>query len=199
MARLFILLVTVICFEFSNAQLKPFPGAPKPLTEKQEELEEKNRSCVHRDKFSQQQRLKLYPFNKAAQVQIVSFDKPDTLIEGKLPMKNKKVDYSQLKEIKTLEKAEIDSLTDILYNNGYRGEFHMEMESLCYNPRNAILFADSTGKAFAFIELCFECQGYKTSSSAVKTGDFCDQKYKLIQTFFSKHGIEFGTKENADE
>jgi hypothetical protein len=198
MTRLLLFLFVLTGYGTLHAQLRVFPGPPKPLTAKQEAIEGKNRDCIHRDKLPLQQRLKQYPFNKAVKVQIVSFDKPDSIIEGTLPIKDKKVDYTQLKEIKTLDSKAIDTLTDVLYNYGYRGVVHVELESLCYNPRNAILFVDSIGNTFAFIELCFECQGSRTSSKNVKTGDFCSQKYDLLKAFFARKAMAFGIKDEDD-
>ena len=55
----------------------------------------------------------------------------------------------------------------------------------------------SDGKAFEFIELCFECSGLRLSSEKIKTGEFCDQKYEMIKDFFLRHGVEFGTIEEV--
>ena len=107
-------------------------------------------------------------------------------------MKNNSVDYSQLDEVKTLNKTEVQNLTNIIYNTGYKGHIFTISESGCYNPRNAILFVDAIGKTFAFIEICFQCQGRRTSSAKVKVGEFCNQKYDLLKDFFKNAGIEIG-------
>jgi hypothetical protein len=54
---------------------------------------------------------------------------------------------------------------------------------------------DVSGKTFAYIELCFECMGHRVSSTRVNTGDFCEQKYELLENFFKDSGILFGTIE----
>jgi hypothetical protein len=149
------------------------------------------------NKYSVEQRDSLYPFNVAKNIKLVSFDeKPDgkgfLYSNGRLPMKHGRLIYSDLLEIKTLDKSQIDSLTDILYNNIYRGILFTTSEAGCYNPRNAIVFTNENGVMIAFIEICFECQGYRTSSKKVVTGDFCNQKYDLLKAFFQSAGIEFG-------
>lgn len=193
MTRFLLLLFALICITLSYGQSKPLAGPPRQLTEEEMELGERNRDCIFSNKLSSRQRSALYPFNKAFKVQIASFDKPDSLIESRLPLEDKKVDYSRLKEVKTLDKNQTDSVSNILYNYVYRGVFHTEVKSHCYSPRNAIIFLDSRNSCFAFIEICFECQESRTSSEAVETGDFCTQKYDLLEEFFLKNGIEFGS------
>jgi len=169
------------------------PSAP---TRKSEMIDRKNKECVHRLRFNLTQRLQFYPFNRAMQIKAVSFDnKPDsngvTVPNGRLPTNNDTIDYSQLDEIKILTRRQIESLTDILYNTGFKKQPMTESES-CYNPRNAVLFIDSAGKTFAFIELCFQCGGHRESSAEVKTGDFCSDKYDLLKNYFAGLGIKIG-------
>jgi hypothetical protein len=113
-------------------------------------------------------------------------------------MKNGRVDLTRLKETKTLSNNQVDTLTDLLYNQSYTGPFYTNQKSGCYNPRNAVLFLDSSHQAFAFIELCFECQGHRLSSTKVKAGDFCNQKYDLLREFFATNGISFGVKRGSN-
>ena len=83
------------------------------------------------------------------------------LMSSLIPLKNGRVDQAKLKERITLSNLQIDSLTSILFNVTYRGPFFTEVDVKCYNPRNAILFIDETGKELAFIELCFECMKHR--------------------------------------
>ena len=163
----------------------PPPGYSKAVLA----IERKNHECVRINVKSFSQRLKQYPYNKTSQIQLVSF-------EGcKIPFLNDSVCYSKLKEIKTLTFLQVDSLTDILYNVGYGGTILLEKEMACYNPRNGILFIDSSGKTFDYIELCFECQNFKVSSEKIKFGDICDQKFSMLKNLFKKGGIQYGTQE----
>jgi hypothetical protein len=190
--------LTAFITSSTKGQSHRIPVPIKPPTEMQLQQEDKNHSCLHRNRYSEEQRLQFYPFNRSAGVKLVSFDnKPDangTVVIGsnKLPMKNGAVDYFKLDEVKDLSKLQVDTLTDILYNTGYMGSIFILTSSGCYNPRNAILFVDKTGKTFAFLELCFECSGYRRSSEKVKTGDFCNEKYELLKNLFHKAGIEIG-------
>jgi hypothetical protein len=198
MTRHILLSTLLFCSLITFGQKQKEPSPPKAMTKHMQAIEDKNHECVHTTKYSLQQRLTFYPFNHAAQIILVSFDnKPDSngLIEigsNKLPMIANTIDYSKLDEIKTITNQQIDTLTGILYNNGYRGRIMIISES-CYNPRNAILFIDSIGRTFAFIELCFECGGHRESSDKVQTGEFCNEKYDLLKNFFKSSGIEIGT------
>jgi hypothetical protein len=157
--------------------------------------EERNHNCKESNKFTSVDRLKNYPFDQAVTVRLVSFDnKPDSTIEEHiLPQKNGRVDTSVLSEQTTLSKRQIDSLTHILYNIGYSGKILTSEVSMCYNPRNAILFLDSTEQVFEFIEICFECNNLRLSSGKIKTGEFCTQKYEMLNAYFAQNKIEIGT------
>ena len=198
MDKVLFLFFTLFILTKSYAQLTTIPGKPRPLTERENEKDKRNQNCVYTKKYSNIQRLQFYPFNKATEIKLVSFDKPDSVIMGgELPMKNGVVDYSRLKEIKTIDKSQIDTLTDILFNRGYGGTFYSFSESTCYNPRNAILFVDSKGKTIGFIEICFECAGYRLSSKKIKAGNFCNQKYDYLKDFFATNGITFGVEKET--
>lgn len=92
-----------VCFLY--AQLKPIPIAPHPSTKEQEDSDRLNHECKYLNKYSVGQRNLFYPFNVAKSIKLVSFDvkreKNGTIyLEGHLPMKRKKLIYSDLIEIK---------------------------------------------------------------------------------------------------
>lgn len=187
---------SVFAFGQNDKNLPP----PKAITNHQQKIENKNHDCIHKNKYNPSQRKSFYPFSDAAFVKIVSFEnKADSIgiIEtggNRIPLMNDTVDYSKLDEIKELNDSEVNILTDILYNTGYKGSIKIISEAGCYNPRNAILFVDSYGKTFAYIEVCFECSGYRASSEKVNSGDFCNQKYELLRKLFENIGIKVGVK-----
>jgi len=155
------------------------------------ETEERNHNCIKRVNRTFTARLNNYPFNVSTQIQFVSFI-DSTSIEDSLPRLNDTICYSKLKEVKTLTFAQVDKLTDIFYNYSFRGTTYIISEASCYNPRNAILFLDSRGKAFEFIEICFECSKIQESSEKISVGDLCDQKMDMLKKLFKKVGIEYG-------
>jgi len=201
MIRYIILFLLIGFAKPSFAQFKPLPGPPRIVSQTERAESDCNRNCQYRYKYSVEERLKIYPFSKASKVQLVSFTKtPYSGMNSLIPLKNGRVDQAKLKESITLSNLQIDSLTSILYNVSYRGPFFTEVDVKCYNPRNAILFIDTTGKEFAFIELCFECMKHRLSSKRINPGDFCEQKYDLLENYFKDAGIRFGTieKEHAN-
>jgi hypothetical protein len=182
----------------SYAQLKPIPVPKKPLilNARQEKIQTQNKNCVHKNNLPLKKRLSKFPFNMASTIKIVSFESPnESNLTYLLPIKNKSVDYGKLKEIIALTNIQIESLTDIIYNYGYKGTFYTIEENACiYIPKNAILFLDKNGKTFAFIELCFTCDQYRMSNRRITIGDLCAQKYDLLKMFFNKNGVLYGTQ-----
>ena len=80
-------------------------------------------ACIDRFNLTPEQRLKKYPFNKARQIQLVSFSqKEDTseYILASVPIKNDTLSLSKVKGIAKLTKSQIDKLTDILFNVGLK-------------------------------------------------------------------------------
>lgn len=203
-----ILLLAIILLSFNGlsqkkATKKPFPPPPPSLNEPW-------LFCKYIPKYKASDRLKFYPFNKAKYVRIISYKEEvftDTtnffqdkiLSNGKRLPRNVMSDLSiqpKVFESYLLNKSDINSLTNILYNHSFRGKKYEE-GTTCYIPRNAIIFYDGRGFAFEWIEICFECSQYKKTSEKVQSGDFCIGKYELLKKFFQKKDIKYGT-ENRD-
>ena len=195
-----VLLLSQISFAQTNTK-------HRLATEKEQEIHDRSEDCAKRGSLSFTQRLKNYPFNKASQIQLVSFKRHnDTLESGviignktySLPRKNDSICYSRLFEVKNLTYVQVDKLTDILYNYGYRqqlkntGLTYIETVAQCYNPRNAILFLDAKGRVFEFVEICFECDRMEESSKKINLGVMCNQKLELLKGFFKQVGLEYG-------
>jgi len=202
MIRVFIFINALFWTGNSIAQINNLAKPPhQPI---KSEIEYINTNCTRRTNKSLSERLKNYPFNLTTEVRLVSFrDNIDTIngqIEygrDSLPRMNDTICYSRLFEIKKLTFAEVDRLTDIFYNYGIPyhppdGKFYIGSVAQCYNPRNAILFFDRNGKAFEFIEICFECKQTRESSDKISLGQMCDQKLDMIKDIFKKAGIEYG-------
>ncbi|WP_416437743.1 hypothetical protein [Phnomibacter sp. MR] len=161
-----------------------------------------NPNCLYKLTYNSTERLRIFPFSSAHEVWIVSFpysfDKDIPL----LSFDRLSNDHSIFREAKKLTAGAIDSLTDILYNLNYSDKkdsvdgypiIYQQGEKDCYMPQNAILFIDTHGKTFGYIELCFECDRYKSSSEAIQTGNFCWQKYGQLKLYFTLRGIKYGT------
>jgi hypothetical protein len=202
MVRFFIFINALLWTGNSIGQINNLARPPHQPTSN--EIEEINTNCTRRTNKSFSERLKKYPFNLTTELQLVSFwDNIDTVngeIEygrDSLPRMNDTICYSKLYEIKKLTFAGVDKLTDIFYNYGIPyhrpdGKFYLGSVNQCYNPRNAILFLDKNGKAFEFIEICFECKRTRESSDKISLGQMCDRKLDMIKAIFKEAGIEYG-------
>ena len=172
--------------------------------------------CVFLNRYSIKQRLKHYPFSTAVKIIAVSypveyptmipFDGPDqpndsavkrkidTTFTVGLHVKNGKLNNSSIKEIRVLNKAQINKLTNIIYNTDYKvNEFNSYLEGECFDPRNALIFIDKYGKIFDYIEICFECRNSESKSGKITIGTICNQKYDLLKKYFLSLGIKYGT------
>jgi len=200
MKRIVIPIIVLLFTKLAYGQ-KGNPSAVNnaPPTKKEAELDSKNRNCVKKVNNSFTTRLKNYPFNQAAQIQLVSFkggidtsEFQDMKMNDCLPMLNDTVCYSKLMEVRTITYQQVDKLTDILYNYGFGGPVYIGSSSMCYFPRNAILFLDANGKVYEFIEICFECRETRTSSERISLGQMCNQKMQMLKNFFKDAQIEYG-------
>lgn len=150
--------------------------------------------CFDSNKYSLNQRMAFYPFNKAKSIKIISFQE-----EIFIPVKRRKIDYARVLEQKELNASEKDSLTHILYNVGYTPVDGLKpilsTSANCYIPRNGVLFINKAGKAFEYLEICFSCERVEKSSKRIDAGYYCSTKYDLLKGFFRRSGIKYGTKE----
>ena len=151
-----------------------------------------NMMCVHRNKLTDAKRSAIYPFNKAKKVLLISFNDKDWKFDyfSETP---KITDVSIAKTSKELSKSEINQLTDIFYNYGYKKVEYLKTmveEKDCPELKNAILFVDDKGKPFEYITFSFECDEVEFSSQKVSYGDGCNTKKELVKQFFISKGIE---------
>ncbi|MXV14801.1 hypothetical protein [Hufsiella ginkgonis] len=178
--------------------------ALQPFTAEDGQLSELNYQCLHKENYTAAQRRSFYPYNKAAEIWIISFHDPAADLGISIPVKKGKLNRAQVKEITRLTDTQVDALTDIYFNYGRTPVSGLRVSmgdagASCYNPRNGILFMNAKGRVLEYIELCFECQRRKVSSRRIQEGETCEQKFGLLKTFFRGSGIKFGTQERSDE
>lgn len=182
----------------------------RPLSEQEQILYEESRQCGKVYALQPTERRKKNPFSKASTIQLVSFKNNSTdelnYYKDSLPRMNDTVCYSKLFEVITLRSSQIDILTDLLYNYGKKttytppkGVFLTGSIPSCYNPRNAILFIDQNNRVSDFIEICFKCDDWRTSSKKIDLGESCTDKLKLLKQFFLEVGINYGTAELSNK
>jgi len=180
----------------------------------QEELE----NCFRVDDLSVENRNYRYPFDKASKIVFASFDddlkkldlfeyerdeEQERYVVGEIMQiyfaflkKNKsKYNPEMFNEKVELSETQKNEFTDLIYNFGNNHkDALLRGGANCYRPRNAILFFDENNKLFEFIEICFECNRYKTSSFKVDLNNNCGQKLSLLKDLFEQVGIEYGIK-----
>lgn len=154
-------------------------------------------TCVKIRNTAPAQRLKNYPFNQAASVLVVSYiadsnpyGEISRKIDYNLPVKNDTICYSKLHEIITLNAAQVDTLTDILFN--YKEQSNIHISSACYRPRNALIFLNAKGESFAYLEICFECGNNRPSNKKSSFDSLCFKQYELLKILFTNSGISYG-------
>ena len=153
-----------------------------------------NLNCHYVKKFNEQQRLQFYPFNVSDTIKLVSF----RYHANSYPIHKDSLLIDSLIETKILTNDQVNKLTDIMYNNFFKKQPNYDVTSLCFLPRNAILFVDKNGKLKEHIGICFHCDNYTKSSEEIKMGDDCDQKMEKLRKFFIAAGIKFGTDNTID-
>lgn len=184
--------------------------------------------CMFVKRYSVAQRLKQYPFSRAAKIMIVSYpswypDEPinlthdtvkeytikkdnrkplkfiDSIFPAGLHIMNGELNHSSLKEVRYLDQQQINSLTNILYNTTYKKKNNIvDMGHSCFNPRNAFIFLDDKGKIFDYLEVCFECERMESLSDRIWFKTGCNQQLDYLKKFLIKTGIRYGTIERRD-
>lgn len=136
-----------------------------------------------------------YPFGAVDTVKLVSF----RFHRNNYPIRRDSLLIDSLIEVKTLTKNQIIKLTDILYNNFYKASPNYGVSAQCFFPRNAILFIDRAGKLIEYINICFHCGNYGSSTDKIWLGDDCEQKMDKLRKFFVAAGLFFGTDPEIDQ
>jgi hypothetical protein len=146
--------------------------------------------CYLNGNLSAEERRKKFPFQAVPEIRIVSFVKnyeqlpfdKDSLLRTALFTNNI-----------VLQQEQIDSLTNVLFNYNYSPQTQLfsKVELGCYDPRHAIVFLTKDKKVKYYLELCFECNGYRSNLPDSTWGSFCDGKYKLIKKSFAFAGVSY--------
>lgn len=152
--------------------------------------------CIHRFNLTSEQRLKEYPFNKAVQIQLVSFQQKDDTTEyilGSVPIKNGTLSMSRVTGLITMNNSQIDKLTDLLFNVGLKGDTYTFSISTAVGLDGGILFIDSKNKIFESIDICFDCGEIEIRTSKVRKniGLPCIEKMGKLKSFFIASGLKY--------
>jgi hypothetical protein len=115
--------------------------------------------------------------------------------ESGLHIEHQILNYSSLLELRELDDKQIDKLTDLIFNTTVKKKINNYADPGfdCYQPRNALVFYDKNGIVYDFLEICFECERYRSLLDKISIGSNCNQKFDLLKQFFIDIGIQFGT------
>jgi hypothetical protein len=162
------------------------------------------------------ERNKLFPFNKAKKVVLVSYPdlygiipvEGDTLTEMQEYNAIKKVKFQisnsknqtiyLIKEEIQLNDGWVNQLSHLLVNYTIKGDRSGGYSTtLCYQPRNSVLFYDENDIIISCYEICFECSrvsmwpnpnGVESNFVASSCPNFLEE----LKTIFKKNGITYG-------
>ena len=144
-------------------------------------MEDADQRCYPNGSLSAADRKKIYPFNAAAQVVVIAFDSA----LGKAPLENNRLVAAQTKERIALSDAQIDRLTDILYNYGYSSSTRLIEQTVsgCYYPGTRC--SSRISRKGAVVPRAMPGMSpHQTKPSRKSTGVFCEGKYALLEAFF---------------
>ncbi len=128
----------------------------------------------------------------------VQFDSIQGLYLQSDSMENKEFPF--IKDNIEFSQAQIDTLTNLLYNYSYRRKPLYRNLSMCvFTPRHSLVFYNDKDMAFARIDLCFECGEAVSSSKKINLGVFCTGKWEMLGNFFNNIGIKYGLNKNGVE
>ena len=145
--------------------------------------------CVLNDLYLTKGRYSSYggiiDFRKEVKkIHIVSYRGASSLIEDKLYQKTDGSIYSGFEDQQTLIGRKKNKLIDLVYSDNTS-----DVQGMCYNPRNAIIFYDSEKKEIGYLEICFECTTMKTTSQIPEVFQLSEKGYNELESIFEKHGL----------
>jgi hypothetical protein len=183
-----------LAFPVTFAQKGPPPLRMNHVTE----------DCRHNGHLSAAQRRRIYPFNMAASVEVISFKGvyeydygeitspvlPSDTIQHQQAIKHQPPKPDTTERV-VLTPAQIDELTDILYNYNYSKRLMIGTTVVlgCWEPRQSILWRDGDGKIFGSVEVCFKCAATYATIPEGTYGIFCADKYAMLKCYFMRLGI----------
>ncbi|MNS07582.1 hypothetical protein D3C72_390240 [compost metagenome] len=146
--------------------------------------------CTHFGKLSLKQRLARYPFNKAKSVMLISFTDNSILYPDYDRNKKSILALSNMEHKKVLTAADIDTLSDLLFNVGFDTKDLIKTQiPECPELKNAIIFLDDKVEPFDYIGVYFGCNAAEYEINKIHFPLDCDEKYDMLSQFFTERGI----------
>ena len=194
--KLIITVILTIFFGQGFAQVKnKISLPPKPPTNNMVN----DCNCYKIKNTNSTKRLQNYPFNQAQTVVVIAFEskfrlnnKPNYSSPSNSLIQNDSLELKKLKQTIKLDSSQINQLTNIIFNYGTGKHCYANSATVygCYEPRHAIVFADSNNRVIDFFEICFECDFYLTKDKLLENSlSKCNNQLSLIKKYFEQIGI----------
>lgn len=182
-------------FNFANAQAT---RKRKLTIEELDAKMEANVKCLKRDVYPVDKRRLMFPFKDAAKISFISFRDTTSEFRSQIPIKNKKLDRSLVLEERILSQIEIDKLSDLIFNYGYRSRSlpRLVRNFKCYDPHNGIIFFDDKKTVEDYVEICFDCEKFVPSTNKISLGELCTEKFSLLKKLFLNNNIKKNSSED---
>lgn len=151
--------------------------------------------CKKINSLTIEQRNEKFQFKNSAKIAYVSFpETKDTSIEKYFENLKPNPDTFNIidfYEVKFLNSDQINQLSDLVYNIGFRKNINGGRSANCYFPHNAILFLNDENELLGYMEICFDCHKYRSSSDHYTLGEECSSKINLLRSLFEEAGITY--------
>ncbi len=151
--------------------------------------------CKKINSMTIEQRNEKFQFKNSAKIAYASFPKTiDMDIERyfeNLEQNPGTFNINDFYEVKFLNSNQINQLSDLVYNIGFRKNINGGRSANCYFPHNAILFLNEENALLGYLEICFDCHKYRSSSDHYTLGEECSSKIKLLRSLFEEAGITY--------
>jgi hypothetical protein len=168
--------------------------------------------CTYTGRFTKEERRGFFPFSKARKIEIITYENPSfyapTFVDeyyakARFPKRHEQKQATNRKssnqetvtatiiDTTALTDAQIDKLTDVLFNYDYSDNsvHFVEVGASCYQPRHSFIFYNRNNRAFAKTDICFSCQRIEWSNKKIKSLPFCNGKWDLLRSFFRECGV----------
>jgi hypothetical protein len=94
--------------------------------------------------------------------------------------------------------VEVDSsltnnFVDLIYSDSSSFD-----RTMCYEPRHGIILWGTSGKYLGFVEICFECNGVRTTSGIPKPQNLPGYIFDELELLFKSFGLIDEPQEEND-
>lgn len=100
--------------------------------------------------------------------------------------------YSKRTQVKD---QDLSDLFELLYGSKFSPNIASTSTTGCYSPRNGIVFYNTKKEAIGFLEICFECHGFESTTEIQAIKSISDEELKIFKNLFTKNGIRTTEKD----